>query len=144
MTVPSLRDWGKFWNSVKMDDGALAHRRGSLQLWATCSVENLSLCHDDSALHVRPRGRPKKRHSWFLSKYLSVKVLGNLFAHLKVIKWFIHVLLRVLELFSGMGEGFNTASYIASLPGPISCHIEIWEYRTGLKCTSSLNVSGSA
>ena len=53
----------------------IAHRRGSLQLWATCSVENLSLSHDDSALHVRPRGRQKKRHSWFLSKYLHYENL---------------------------------------------------------------------
>ena len=51
----------------------LAHRRGSLQLWATYSIENLSLSRDDSALHVT-RGRQKKRHSWFLSKYLGPDV----------------------------------------------------------------------
>ena len=57
-----------------MDDEILHQRRGSLQLWATCSVDNLSLSHDDSVLQVRPRGRPKKRqsHSWFLSKYVLI------------------------------------------------------------------------
>ena len=60
-------------NREKVDDDMLAQRRCSLQLWTACSVDNLSLSHDDSVLQVRSRGRPKKRqsHSWFLSKYLS-------------------------------------------------------------------------
>ena len=55
-----------------MDDNIIVQRRSSLQLWAVCSVDNLSLSHDDSALQVRSRGRTKKRqsHSWFLSKYI--------------------------------------------------------------------------
>ena len=48
-------------------EGYLGKRRGSLQLWATYSVENLSLSHDDSALQVCSRGRSKHRKSKCLS-----------------------------------------------------------------------------
>ena len=49
------------------DDILLSRRRGSLQLWAACSVENLSLSHDDSVLQMRTRGRSKHRKSKCLS-----------------------------------------------------------------------------
>lgn len=49
------------------DDGMLGKRRGSLQLWATYSVENLSLSHDDSAVQTCTRGRSKLRKNKCLS-----------------------------------------------------------------------------
>lgn len=63
------------------DDLVLSRRRASLQLWATCSVENLNLSHDDSVVQTRTRGRSKLRKNKCLSW------LGRVNTDISVVLW---------------------------------------------------------